>query len=197
MINNPIDIQKIDKDSFKKVSDVQLPENYVTFIGRMTPVKNLYFLIDSFELFWVRHCDYFLLMIGEGYQRNELEEYLSRKKCANNVLFIGAQENPYSFLNDAKLLLLTSYSEAYPTVLIEAMSLGVTCVCTPTLGAKDILEEGKYGYIINTFDDKMEYFQAMESALSNPLEKKMLRNLVEQKYSLDKKINDFLNFVNS
>ncbi len=197
VINNPVDIQQIDDNSQKITPNLHLPSKYVTFIGRMTPVKNLIFLIDAFECFWQNHKDYYLVLVGDGYGRAELEEYIKMKRYINNIHFTGVLSNPFPILDKSKMLLLPSFSEAYPTVLIEAMRLGKTCVCTPTLGSKDILEDGKYGYITRTFNDKTEYAQLMEFALSNPIEPTLLHNLVEQKYSLDTKVNELLNFINS
>ena len=195
VINNPIDIKNVDINSQKRL-ELNIPSNYVTFVGRMTPVKNLKFLLDSFEFFIKKQKDFYLIMVGDGYSRNELEEYVKIKRLQSKVLFVGVQPNPYPLIANSRLLLLPSLSEAYPTVLIEAMRLGITCVCTPTLGAMDILENGKYGYISKTFNDEVEFAQRMEHALYNNIDSELLYNHVEMKYSLDSKVNELLHFIN-
>ena len=94
------------------------------------------------------------------------------------------------------MLLLPSTSEAYPTVLIEAMCFGKTCVCTPTNGAIDILENGKYGYITSMFDNPQEYATKMEIALVQPMDADVLRDFVEKKYSLKVKVKELLDTIN-
>ena len=197
VINNPVDINIIDRDSKLSLNHSGIPPKYVTFVGRMTPVKNIKFLIDSFCLFAEKRRDISLILVGDGYERKELEEYADSKSLNGRILFVGVQSNPYSYIYNSELLLLPSLSEAYPTVLIEAMRLGVTCVCTPTLGAIDILSGGKYGYIANSFNDKFEYAQLMEHALDNKIDSTMLYDLVEQKYSLRAKVLDLINFINN
>lgn len=197
VINNPVDINKIDTDALDTIESSILPSKFFVFLGRMTSVKNLEFLIDSFEAFCKMNIDYSLVMIGDGYERDRLERYVSIKGLNDKIIFIGSQHNPFPYLKKSKLLLLTSFSEAYPTVLIEAMRLGVTCVCTPTLGAIDILENGRYGYITKSFNDVNEFAQMMVYAIFNMKDPVLLSQHVERKYSLDSKVNELLNFINS
>lgn len=195
VINNPIDINNIDRDSRLLFTHLDRPSKYVTFVGRMTPVKNLKFLIDSFYLFLKKHNDFSLILVGDGYERKELEEYAEIKGLKDKICFVGVQANPFPYIYNSELLLLPSLSEAYPTVLIEAMRLGKTCVCTPTLGAIDILAGGKYGYITTRFDDEVEYAQMIEYALDNKIDSTMLHNIVEQKYSLSAKVSELIHFI--
>lgn len=195
VINNPVDIKNIDRDSKLSMDYFDVPPKYVTFVGRMTPVKNLKFLIDSFYLFSNKHSEFSLILVGDGYERKELEEYAGIKGIKDKICFVGVQSNPFPYIYNSELLLLPSLSEAYPTVLIEAMHLGKTCVCTPTLGAIDILAGGKYGYITTRFDDEVEYAQMIEYALENKIDSTMLNNIVEQKYSLSAKVSELIHFI--
>lgn len=196
VINNPVDFHKIQRDSLEYQFELPEKSKYVTFIGRMTPVKNLYLLMDAFHLFWNDHRDYSLVMVGDGYERNNIEKYIQDKPFARNVEFVGVKSNPFPILKNSRLLLLPSTSEAYPTVLIEAMSLGKTCVCTPTNGALDILQGGKYGFITKTFNDALEYARVMKDAIQQPFDESELKNYVSNTYTLGVKVTELLKTIN-
>lgn len=196
VINNPVDFKKLQLDATSYNYDVNGHNRYVTFVGRMTPVKNLRFLMDAFQIFWKTHQDFYLVMVGDGYERKDIEEYIKEKPFKKNVVFEGVKSNPFPILKHSQMLLLPSTSEAYPTVLIEAMCFGKTCVCTPTNGAIDILENGKYGYITSMFDNPQEYATKMEIALVQPMDADVLRDFVEKKYSLKVKVKELLDTIN-
>lgn len=71
-------------------------------------------------------------------------------------------------MKNAKSLVLPSFSEAFPTVLLEAICLGVPVVATPTEGAKEILNNLPDAYISNSFTDSDEFAKLLEQAYCQP-----------------------------
>ena len=61
-----------------------------------------------------------------------------------------SQNNPYKILHDSKLMIMTSLWEGTPMCVLEAMSLGVPVVSTPTDGVKIVVDNGKTGYLDET-----------------------------------------------
>lgn len=195
ILNNPIDITKVTRLSNEYL--IEEKDDYFVFVGRMTSVKNLRLLIDSYNSYRKKFGNYSLLMIGDGPIRLEIEEYAQSTPFSSSIHFIGIKSNPYPYIKNAKLLLLTSTSEAFPTVLIEAMSMGVTCVSTPTKGGVDILECGKFGFLSNAIGDVEQFSDLINSAINSPFNKQVLIQAVNKRFGLDKKVNALLNIINS
>ena len=87
------------------------------------------------------------------YMKHLLDDYIQQNGLINKVVLVGSVPNPYPYIAKSRLLLLPSFSEALPTVILEAFSLGITVVATPTNGANDLLKNGTLGYISSSFDN--------------------------------------------
>ena len=195
VLNNPIDLERI--TFFSNQYPITDSASYFVFVGRMTTVKNLKFLINAYDYYRSKLGNYSLVLIGDGPERRNVEAIASTSKYSSSIIFTGVKSNPYPFIKHSKLLLLPSTSEAFPVVLIEAMALGVTCVSTPTKGGKDILEDGKIGYISKDSCDYKEFASTINAAIKNPIDKTKLINTVESRFGLDSKVNSFMHIINN
>lgn len=166
---NPIDLEKTLLMS-EQITQEKLPDKYILFLGRLGKVKNLKLLIHSFKILSERNQDLKLIFIGEGPEKEELVQLISDLNITQKVLFLGIKSNPFPYIKKALTIVLSSWSEALPTVIIESMILGKTVVSTPTLGATDLLENGRIGYISKKFDDPLEFADLIEDALRKPIE---------------------------
>jgi glycosyltransferase involved in cell wall biosynthesis len=87
-----------------------------------------------------------LIILGEGTDRYELEQLVGRLGVKQDVLLPGFVPNPYPYLKRASAFVLPSLYEGLPTVLIEAMALGVPCIATDCeSGPSEILARGLHG----------------------------------------------------
>lgn len=160
VLPNPIDIEETIFRS--KESCIELPNRYIVFIGRISEVKNLVFLIKAYEK--ARLDDFSLVFVGDGALLDDLKEQASQSEKKNSIIFTGSLENPLPYLTNASCLVLCSLSEALPTILIEALALNVRIVATPTKGAKEILSGIQESFISNSFDDISEFAYLLEKA---------------------------------
>ena len=89
-----------------------------------------------------------LVILGDGPDRNDLEQQAEALGLTNRVRFEGYVENPYKYLVNARLFVLSSRHEGMPTVLVEALALGTPVVSTacPT-GPNELLNGGEFGYL--------------------------------------------------
>lgn len=88
-----------------------------------------------------------LWIIGDGSDRKKIEDILE-KEHLNNVILFGAKANPYPYIKNADLLILSSRWEAYGLVMAESLILGTPVLATQCAGSVDILVDGKYGRIV-------------------------------------------------
>ena len=68
-----------------------------------------------------------------------LEDKANKSSKKKLIHFLGAKTNPMPYLKRANLIALTSSSEAFPMIILEAIALNIKIVTTPTLGALEIL----------------------------------------------------------
>jgi glycosyltransferase involved in cell wall biosynthesis len=136
-------------------------------IGNLRPEKDYVTLIKAFALLRQK-CNCRLLILGEGAERSALEQLIHRLKLTQDVQMPGFAENPYAYLKRCSLFVLSSAREALPTVLIEALGLGVPVVSTDCLcGPREILQGGKYGRMVPV-NDPPALAEAMEATLQQP-----------------------------
>lgn len=161
VLNNPIDIRATIEQSLQK-SQIDLPSEYFVFVGRLSPVKNIRFLINAFAMSQINNVK--LLIVGNGPDDNKLKKYVNSLSCKDDIIFTGAVSNPLPLIKYAKVLILPSFSEAFPTVLLEALALNTKILSTPTKGALEILENCLISIISKSFDDVNDFSEELKYA---------------------------------
>ena len=125
----------------------------VVYLGRLTPPKNPYRLMNIFRKLIDAKSDIKVAVIGTGELETEVHKLAKELKLELNVSFLGFQSNPYKMLHDSKLMILTSLWEGTPMCVLEAMSLGVPIVSTPTDGVSVVIENGVTGFLSDNDED--------------------------------------------
>lgn len=114
-------------------------------IGRLTSQKNFPLLLNAFSLL-LEIRDARLVILGEGKLRSNLEALASNLNIEEKVSFPGFVINPFKWMKNASVFVLSSDYEGLPGTLIQAMACGTPVVSTncPS-GPNEILENGKWG----------------------------------------------------
>lgn len=105
-------------------------------LGRLSKVKNVVLQIEAIEILRNRNIEIELLILGEGEQKGIIEEYASRN---HRIQIMGFKSNPYPYIAAADGLIITSYSEGFPTIAVEAMVLGKPVISTPVAGTEELI----------------------------------------------------------
>ena len=117
-------------------------------IGRLTKQKDFPTLINAFSI--VREeklCR--LMIIGEGDDRKNIENLISKKSLGGDIKLMGYQSNPWKYLSKSNLLVMTSLWEGLGNVIIEAMYLGVPVISTDCpSGPGELLRDGELGGLV-------------------------------------------------
>jgi glycosyltransferase involved in cell wall biosynthesis len=147
-------------------------DNYTgtTFIsvGRMVPQKNFSLLVDAFSVV-NKEIESRLIILGEGPLKSDLEEQINNLSLTEDILLPGFVNNPYKYMKNAHVFVLTSLWEGFGNVIAESMALGGQVVSTNcNSGPSEILENGKYGFISSTFN-KYEIAKLMIDAVKSPI----------------------------
>ena len=121
-------------------------------IGRLSEQKNFSLLLQSFAKV-LESTKARLIIFGEGPLRSDLENLVKELNLQDAVLLPGVVANPYNYLNNADLFVLSSNYEGLPNALVEALACGCPVVSTDCQsGPREILDDGKYGILVEPSD---------------------------------------------
>jgi len=155
LIRNEIDIKEIKKLSKKKINFRFFKnERNKTFIsiGRLDSNKNHQFLIESLNKMESKY-KFNLLILGNGYLEKFLKNLIKKYELNDYVKILNYQYNPYPYINNSDGLILSSFYEGYPNVLIESGALNKIIISSNCKsGPKEILNKNKNGYLFKTND---------------------------------------------
>lgn len=133
-------------------------------IGSLHRRKGFHDLIDAVRIVSAIE-NVRLIILGEGRERESLQNKISEDGLSHIVDLVGYSSNPYAFLQVADLFVLPSYFEGLPTVLIEALACGCPCVATDCVsGPREILVDGELGILVGVGD-----YEAMAKAIVTTL----------------------------
>lgn len=159
VVHNPLDVGLIQKKADAYKPDIEEP--YIVSVGRVTPNKNITFLIESYH-YARKHLNLTLplVVVGSGHDMQNVKAKISELQLKNHVQLLGMLENPYPWIKHASLLTSTSEAEGFGMVLVEALACGTKVVSTKSKGGvKDImvdeLEEYMVDFSVEDFAKKM------------------------------------------
>lgn len=194
VIYNPVavnEIQSLAKEWQDNLSLLSGKKHVIISVGRLEVEKGYATLLRAFSE--IENCDDSLLVIcGEGRERKNLEKLAQQLGIQDNVYLPGFVANPYSYLLHADLFVLSSNSEAFGVVLVEALAIGIPVVSTdcPSYGPREILLNGEIGKLV-TVDDVSALARAIEESLNDPPSKELLINRAMH-FSLQKSVDQYI-----
>lgn len=97
-------------------------------IGRLDSVKNIIFLIDVFAQVVKEKPNYLLLIVGDGVEKNKLQEQVNNFGLENNIKFENWTQDSISYIKTADCVLFPSLSEGYGLVAMEATAAGTRLI---------------------------------------------------------------------
>ena len=142
----------------------------VITVGRLSYEKNYRALLDCWRNVLRIYTDAVLWFVGDGEERDLLQEHTRRLGLENKVKFWGWQEpsTVFDLLSQANVFVLSSRYEGFPMVILEAAGMGLPVVSTDVSGVRDIVEDECSGYVVADM-------QEMEHALARLIVSRQLR----------------------
>lgn len=154
VIHNPITLDEIrDQSSLSSVSLSMIHPRLVA-VGRLARPKNYPLLLRATSRV-VREKPVSLYILGEGSERSCLEKLIRDLGLHPVVCLLGFQRNPYAYMRQADVFVLSSDYEGFGNVIVEAMALGIPVIATDCpYGPREILAGGKYGVLVPPGDEQ-------------------------------------------
>ena len=136
--------------------------------GRLSQQKHFDLLLRAFSIL-VSRTPVRLIILGEGEERGNLEFLARQLGIEKSVSFPGWTPNAYPYMRSSDLFAMSSRWEALPTVLVEALALGMRVVATDCRsGPAEIHQGGKLGKLVPV-EDPILLADAMEKSLKEPV----------------------------
>ena len=138
----------------------------IVSVGRLAPQKGYDRLLPIIKRLYDNGHNISLTILGEGSEREKLEEYIIKNNLGNVVHLPGFAPNPYSIIKDHDLFVCSSRAEGYSTAVTEALILGLPVITTDCSGMKELLgENNEYGVVVQ--NDEESLYNGIKKFLEN------------------------------
>ena len=201
-----IDLEKFKprKKDEKLLNELKLPRDakVILCVGRIRAEKNILMLIKAFAK--LRSNDAYLVIVGDGPQRQELEEKAKKADCYKRVRFTGLRNDIERFYSIADVFVLPSKYEGFGHVYLEAMASSVPCIALKSdypniiVASEEIIVNGKTGYCVDPYSPE-DLSEKIEEIISNSelryRMKQESREICEKNYSWERHVKALIKIV--
>ncbi|MEW6282387.1 MAG: glycosyltransferase [Candidatus Eremiobacterota bacterium] len=163
VIPNPVD-QRVVLEQARAPLPKESPEGYVLGVGRLVAGKGFDLLLRAFARTSLRER---LVLLGEGPERPGLLRLASELGVADRVDMPGSDPNPFRYMARARAVVVTSRSEGFGNILLEAMTCGAPVVAFDNHGPRDLIRPGVDGELVGTGDVEA-LGRALQDLLASP-----------------------------
>lgn len=197
----------VDIDKFNNNKEIEKKKYDLIFVGRLEEKKGVKILIDAIKELSLKDLYFNVIIIGSGTLKNSLQKRTSEYNLNNSITFTGSltHEQIVEYMSLSKIFILPSIdlsydSEGLPTVLLEAMAMGLAIITTDAGGITDVAKNDYNSILIEQNNVKM-LSEKIETLINNPSELKKLKlnalktakeysyeNIVERYYKVIKEI---------
>jgi glycosyltransferase involved in cell wall biosynthesis len=137
VIPNPIDLEILNK----KTSCLEfIGGEFIVTAGRLIPEKGFDLLIKAFHLLKDEKPELRLLILGEGNERDNLQDLIEKYNLGNDVILMGFATNVLDYFKAAKACVISSRVEGFPNVLLQMMAKNTKVVSTKCAGGIEEIE---------------------------------------------------------
>lgn len=140
----------LDFNGFKVKKPISERDKVVGFIGRLCEERGAIEFARAIPKVLSEKGEVTFLIGGDGHLRNSIEKYLNKKQLNQKTEVSGwiSHERLPEYLNELKLLVLPSYTEGLPNIMLEAMACGTPVLATAVGGIPDIIQDGYTGFLM-------------------------------------------------
>ena len=187
IVHNVQDYNTIDKLSLAPCKGFETTGMKILSVGRLAPEKGydrLLEIVSHLE----KNYSFELIIIGEGSERRKLEGIISEYQIKSASL-LGYRDNPYPYYKNADLYICSSCYEGYSTTCLESIYLHLPVLTTRCAGMEEILDNGKFGLIVDNTTGALE--KGLKHLLENPEELGQYRENIATRKSNQVEIEEY------
>ncbi|MBD3376644.1 WecB/TagA/CpsF family glycosyltransferase [candidate division KSB1 bacterium] len=201
MIPNGIDLDRLKSNGlarqFKQEIGLNINSSVVGMIARLFPQKDHQTFLKAAEIVASKRNNCYFILVGDGPERDDLEQLTRRLSLDDRVIFAGNQSRIGDWLQIIDVVVLTSkQSEGCPNSIIEAMSMAKPVILTHVDGNREWITDRHNGILIPPQHPEI-LAQELTHLLDSPEKQQMLarnaKEYAQQKFSLSAMISSYEN----
>lgn len=152
---------------YQNVNSDAPSSNMLVCVGRLCEQKGQLLLVEAAKQLLEQGFDFELILAGDGELRQPIEALIQQYKLANHISITGwiSSAQVRDYLLQARAMVLPSFAEGLPVVIMEAMSLKRPVISTYIAGIPELVETQKSGWLVPA-GDVTALAEAMKNALS-------------------------------
>ena len=199
VIRNGIDLYAIANSTQTPPMEIRLKHNIqkddfvIVHVGGIDRNKNQLCLIKAVKYVCIENL--IVLFVGRIRDKmyyQKLQNYVKSQQLEKSVFFLGEQQDVFSIMNMADLLVLTSLREAFPNVVMEAMAIGLPVISSNVGDVRYMVKNGKNGYLFPK-DDYFKLSELLHKILSmNPCNRIQMgmvgKHIIATEYTIEKTV---------
>lgn len=158
----------------------------IVSVGRLTEQKGFSYLLTAMSILEEKE-QVKLIIVGEGPMRGELQGHARLLGLGERVEFLGYRTDVLEILSTADIFISSSLWEGFPTVILEAMAIGIPVIATDISGSNELIINGTTGILV-PIENPVEIAKAISLFISNAsLTKQVVSNAqnIVYQYSMD------------
>jgi glycosyltransferase involved in cell wall biosynthesis len=179
----------VDINKFKNEIPTYHRKYDIGYIGRLSEGKGMMNFVKAIPEIIKERDDLEFLIGGDGELRNEIEKYLEDENLNSKVKLAGwiPHDDLPKYLSYLKLLILPSYSEGLPNIVLESMACEVPVLATPVGGIPGVIKDGETGFIMENNSPECIAENVIKALNDSNLDiiVKNARKLVEKEYAYE------------
>lgn len=201
-IRNGVDLKEIDQTLREldaapiSPEEKELSEKSFTigFIGQMIPRKGIPELLAVFDNLFQKYPNLRLKLVGDGVQRQELEQLVADLPSRPAIEFLGFRSDRLALLKQFDLFVMTSSLEGIPRCMMEAMAVGTPVVGYDIPGVDDLIEHEVTG-LLAPLNNREALARCCETVMSAPEQARnraeSARQLIDRQYSAARMASEY------
>ena len=185
----------LDFDEFKIKKQPDERENLVGYIGRLSEEKGVLNFVKAIPRILEEKGGVKFLIGGDGPLRDKIEKYLKGNNLNDKVKLVGwiPHDKLPDYLNELKLIVLPSYTEGLPNIMLEAMACSTPVLATPVGVIPDVIKDGEIGFIMENNSPECIAINVIR-AVNHPHPDRIARNtrtFVEKEYTFEAAVKNY------
>lgn len=124
------------KDYWQKNFQIDKKTLKIIQVGRLMPVKNTSFTLKLAEYLRNSNIDFKIFFVGQGPLLNDLEIGIKKRELGVNVVLLGMRKDIPQLMAGADALIMPSFHEGFPVVLVESQAVGLPALISDTISAE-------------------------------------------------------------
>lgn len=190
VIHNMVE-EEVIRSKANETLEIKRNRNKIQFItvARFHPQKSVDRLIEAFDSVYQDHPNCELIIIGDGQLKKEIQDLAQLKSSKNVIQFLGLKSNPYPYIKQADVFVMSSLYEGYPTITLESFMSGTPVISTKVSGVSEQISESINGFVVE--NSTFGLIQQMRWVLENPEWIQVAkRNLMNYHYPNEEILNE-------